>query len=363
MRMLLTELHVGLAGMLLAAGAVSLTAERDPLRLLAPDVILDTADRARLTAREPVIKFSNGADDHLAIFAVIRTEASGDRLLNWASAIESMLKGRYVPEIGRFSSPPRLEDVAALTIDPADLDEVKDCRPGDCGVKLADGDIERLSKTTVAADWETRARDEFRRIIFERAQAYYAGGDAFLPAYHDDEDPVSPGRSFGRLLDRFRLLPRELMCVTAFVRDYPRRLDPHVVGSFLYWSKESLGAKPITAVTHLTLARFEEPWLPEAVVIGKQVFASHYKNGGLTLMAIVRAQGVRHFVYLQHAEVDIFQGFWHDMVRMVLERRISREAPRVLIDFRNRLEAGGPRMSDPPAVSSAEQPEFSGGDA
>ena len=316
--------------------------ERDPFAFLTPDVVIDRADRVKLLAREPVIKISDGDDDHLAVFAAVRIEASGDRLLDWAGAIEAMLKGRYVPEIGRLSSPPRLDDLAGLTFDDSDLDELLDCRPGDCGLKLADGEIARLRRTVGAAGWERKARHELRRIILERAQAYQEGGDAFAAPYHDDHQPVSPGESFGRLVGRLQFLPREFACLAAFVRDYPRRTDAHVVDSFLYWSKESLGSKPIVAITHLTRARFDEPWLPEAVVVGKQVFASHYKNGALTLTAIVRADHARYLVYLQHAELDIFGGFWHDVVRMVLERRITREAPRVLIDFRNRLEAGAP---------------------
>ena len=332
-----------LGALLLAAAAAALaTAESNPFRFLASDVVLDQTDRARLRLGEPVIKLSNGDNDHLGVFAAIRTEASGDRLLDWASAIEQMMKGRYVPEIGRFSSPARLDDMAGLTFDDADLDEIRHCRPGDCGLMLSDGDIARLRNILAASGWEKQARDELRQIVLERARAYQAGGDASTPPYHDDDDPVSPALSFGRLLNRLQLLPHELTCVATFVRDYPHRVDSHVFDSFLYWSKESLGSKPIIAITHLTLARFQEPWLPEAVVIGKQVYASHYKNGGLIVMAIARSDEARHLVYMQHAELDIFGGFWHDMVRMVLERRITREAPRVLIDFRNRLEAGNP---------------------
>ena len=332
-----------LVALLLAAATAALTAEAShPFGFLVPDVVIDQTDLATLRRGEPVIKLSNGDNDHLGVFAAIRIEASGERLLDWARAIELMLKGRYVPEIGRFSSPARLEDLTGLTFDYPDVDEIRDCRPGDCGLKLSDGDIARLRSTLAASNWENQAREELRRIVLERARAYQSGGDGFTPPYHDDDEPVSPALSFGRLLNRLQLLPPELTCVATFVRDYPRRVDSHVVDSFLYWSKESLGSKPIIAITHLTLARFPEPWLPEAVVIGKQVFASHYKNGGLTVMAIARSREARYLVYLQHAELDIFRGFWHDVVRMVLERRITREAPRVLVDFRNRLEAGNP---------------------
>jgi hypothetical protein len=344
-----------LVALLLAGATAALTTEAsNPFGFLLPDVVIDQTDLAGLRRGEPVIKLSNGDNDHVGVFAAIRIEASGDRLLEWAGAIEAMLKGRYVPEIGRFSSPARLEDLAGLTFDDPDLDEIRDCRPGDCGLKLSDGDIARLGSTRAVSNWENQAREELRRIVLERARAYQSGGDALTPPYHDDDEPVSPALSFGRLLNRLQLLPRELTCVATFVRDYPRRVDSHVVDSFLYWSKESLGSKPIIAITHLTLARFPEPWLLEAVVIGKQVFASHYKNGAMTLMAIVRADQARYLVYLQHAELDIFRGFWHDVVRMVLERRIIREAPRVLIDFRDRLETGGPRMTDRPAAMSAE---------
>ncbi len=40
------------------------------------------------------------------------------------------------------------------------------------------------------------------------------------------------------------------------------------------------------------------------------------------------------------ANLDVFHGFWGGMVRKMVEHRIRHEVPRVLMDFRNRLDRG-----------------------
>jgi hypothetical protein len=134
-------------------------------------------------------------------------------------------------------------------------------------------------------------------------------------------------------------LPQRFPGLTEYVRSFPYAAAPQVTDSFLYWSKETLGGKPIVGVTHLTIASIDSRHLPEVVVIAKQVFANHYKNGSLTVMAITGRGPDRYLVYVQRAHVDFLQGFLGSVMRRMLERRVKNEAPGVLLGLRDRLQS------------------------
>lgn len=82
--------------------------------------------------------------------------------------------------------------------------------------------------------------------------------------------------------------------------------------------------------------------MPEAVIVGKQVFATHYSDGSLSVTAVVRDGPRRYFAYINESDLDVLDGFWGGLARRILERRMRSEAPKVLETLRHRLESGEP---------------------
>lgn len=326
------------AAALVATLAVPTGARVTSFDALLPDVPISADERAQLDAGETVVRVTPGRDGYLSLTAAVRVNATADRLVEWTSRVETLQKGKYVPEIARFSSPPRLEDVQALVMDPADLDDLARCRVGECGVKLDAVEIAALP-----SERDQRVLDtHFRRLLVRRASDYLARGDECLLPYHDHNEPVVPAAIFRSLLQRLEFLPRHLRCYADYLQGYPVSADAHVLRSFLYWSKETLGMKPIVSITHFSAARFDRPGLPDVVVVAKQVYASHYKNASITVTALVSDNGAHYVVYLNRSHVDAFQGLFGGMVRRVVERRVKAEAPGVLQGLRKRLESGPP---------------------
>jgi hypothetical protein len=195
--------------------------------------------------------------------AIIRVSMTSDRLVTWTRNVEAMHKGRYVPEIGRFSTAPRLEDLEALTLEEGDLDDLRRCRPGACGVKLADVEIAQVRAAVDDADLAMA----FRRVLVQRAADYLSRGDECALPYHDHKTPVRPGDAFAAVVRRLEFFPNNLPCYADYLRKFPRRHDHHVRESFLYWSKETFGMRPIISITHLSIAQFEAPGMPEVMVV------------------------------------------------------------------------------------------------
>lgn len=315
----------------------------DPFAFLPRAAALGAADRGRLDTGQTVVKMLPGRGREVGVVAAVRTTASPDRLIAWTQEIAALRRGRYVPVIGRFSDPPGLDDLQALTLDESDLADLRRCRPGDCGVKLAGSEIAALQRVSIArADWKDAVEQEFRRVVLERVRRYLSDGDGALFPYVDHATPVGPGAETEALIAELGLSSSWLSDVADYVRRYPHAEHPDVVDSFVYWAKEVFGGKPIISVTHVMLLRNGAGAGPAAITISKQLYASHYRTGSLSLTAMSESGAGRHLVYLQRSHVDVLQGLFGGLARRVVEGRIRDEAPAVLASVRARLESGDP---------------------
>jgi hypothetical protein len=312
-----------------------------PFAFLAPATSLDVFTDEVLEDRDVFVKVLPGRGGELAVVATTRTTASPDRLIAWMRRIEVMQQGRYVPDVARFSIPPRLEDLDALTLDDTDFEDIRHCRPGDCGLKLSSAEIRRLRQHLDGHPaWKRAVEDEFRGVVFDRALRYLAEGDSGLPLDEDDSTSVAADIRFATLMDRLGLASPRLPGVAGYLTGYPRVDHPDVVDSFLYWSRETLGFKPIASITHLTLMKSDTPGMPRALAISKQVYANHYKDGAVAVTAIAGSPARSYLVYAHRSEVDVLDGVFGGLVRRVIERRVQEEAPAVLNALRVRLESG-----------------------
>jgi hypothetical protein len=229
------------------------------------------------------------------------------------------------------------------------MDEIRRCRPGNCAVKLSDHEIAQFQ----AAGDRVAAEALFRRLLVVRATKYLRQGDACALPYHDHRAAVRPAEVFGVLLERTPFLQANLACYADYLRQYPLAGDAASRESFLYWSKETLGMKPIISITHHSIARFTAPGMPAVASVAKQVYATHYKNASFTMTALASDSETYYLVYLHRSQVDAFHGFFGGMVRRMVERRVKAEAPGVLNSFRARLESGEP----PSAVAAGAVPQ------
>jgi hypothetical protein len=283
-------------------------------------------------------------DRSMGIFAATPIAVGGERLLGWGRRVEQLQRGPYVSAIRRFSEPPRLEDLAELTLDEEDLADIAKCRPGDCGVKLSHEEMKRLHRAIAGAggNWRSAVEEEFRRVVLARVTGYLQQGHA-TSAYHDKKTVVSLQTAFAELAQSFGNLNIGGAELLDYLKGYPQSAAPHLE-SFMYWSRETLGARPIISVTHAFVRRGDGPGQPEALIASKRVFATHYVTASLGLTAIMPATSAstRYLVYVNRTAVDFVDGFFGSIIRPIVHRRVRAEAPSMLLALRRRLEAGEP---------------------
>ena len=326
---------VCLAG--LAIAALSVPASEDPFAFWRSAVVVTSAERQQLDRGEPVARILSAEDQEIAVFAALATTVDGARLVAWVRQIAALKKSAYVQAIAPFSDPPMIEDLAGLTLDDRDLLAIPECEPGNCHLKLAASEMERLRSAADAAgeDWTAAVQQAFRDLVLQRVRAYLSGGHAALPDYENTSTPVSPA-------DRFSMLLRH----SAFLTEQQSQLA--AVESFLYWSKERFNGKPIVRATHVRIFRGSGPDAPDALVVGEEIFATHYLNASLGVTAIVAgaAGSPNYLVYLNRSDVDLVRGPFGSLVRWIIEGRVKSEAATVLRGLRQRLESGEPASAD-----------------
>ena len=305
----------------------------DPMAIVDPSVALSATDRSRLAGGELVSRVLPAHKGQVAVFAATRIDAEPETLIAAARDITDLKKSRLVLAIGRFSNPPQLTDLDALTLDAHDRDVLAACEPHRCSFKLAAIEIEAIKRDRHGDVDGDRITMALRRVMLQRVQAYLSAGLAALPPISNRS---TPWRLHEVLAAAQAESPRLLQSppLASWIGDEP---DRGSLESFVYWSKELFGSgKPVILITHVAIHR---PAAGTAVVVGKQIFASRYINGALSMSAVTTADGgQRYLVYLNRSTVDVLGGVFGGIKRAMLESRLSGEMPELIARLRDRLE-------------------------
>jgi hypothetical protein len=300
---------------------------------------LAPGDYRRLKPGEALIEVLPAEGRNVTMRAAIRVDADAERLAKWTRRVDRLYAGPYVSAIARFSDPPQMTDLAGLLLDEEDLLDLRRCRPGNCSMKLDAAEMRdiRQAISAAGADWRISAQQAFRRVVLARAGEYVADGHAPSTSYQDKRKRVLLNGEFAAIASTVALTHPELFPITNFLSVYPKG-QAQDVESFLYWSKASLGAKPVVSVTHVAMVASRHATL----VAKKQVYASHYLTASLSFTAIAPGPdgAERYLFYLNHSRSDVFDGMFGGLIRRIVEKRLGAEGPAMLDRMRRRLESG-----------------------
>jgi hypothetical protein len=319
--------------LLLMAAVLAVAGMSDPLAIVRPTVDLSPLDQARLDRGELVSRVLPARKGQVAVFAATGVSADASTLAAAATDIADLKKSSFVTAIQRFSDPPQLSDLDGLTLDQHDLDVLKACEVGRCSFKLAAIEIEAIGLARYGDVNGRQVTAALRGVMLDRARAYLSAGLASLPPIANRPRTWQLHEVLGAALDESPSLLRQPPLL-AWLRD--ERVT-ECVDSFLYWSKEHFGSgKPVILITHVAIY---QPSADVAVVVGKQIFASRYLNGAVSMTAVTAApSGERYLVYLNRSTVDLLGGFWGGFARAEIESRLSRRVPELVARLRDRLE-------------------------
>ncbi|MGH7671652.1 MAG: hypothetical protein ACREMC_02045 [Gemmatimonadales bacterium] len=264
------------------------------VRFLRQSIGVDSAQLAAAERGEAVVKVleTQGRRD-IAIFGIVTIAVARDaytgQLRDFQNALRTPTRSRF----GIFGDPATAADVQAVTIAGRDVADMKDCRPGDCVVKLPATDIRRIREELdwSAADLQAQVNAYARRRLVEYVTDYRARGDSAMAVYDDRGNlNVRASDAFAALLAESPYVYQNVPSLGHYLASYPRSALAGA-SEVLFWSEDVLPRlRPILSVTHQVV--FTPPELPEVTLVAaKQIYANHYFEAAVDLTCVVERQG------------------------------------------------------------------------
>ena len=331
-------------------------------RLLRERMGFSADDLRALDGGEVVItSLDTRVHQELAHVGVVYLAASPGDFVDRFRDIEEFERGPGIPQIGRFSNPPRLEDLQGLTLPEADLEALPYCRPGDCKLKLS---VDGMQRFRNEVDWSSPAAAQqadliAQEMIFELLLAYQADGNGALGSYFDSDEPMAVAEQFRALLTNGDPLPDPVPALLTYLEHYPLGFPPGA-DEFFYWTVVDFGLKPTIRVNHVTIFPLADDSLPGnayAIAI-KQLYASHYFHTTLELRfvsdhALESGRDGSSLISITRSRNDGMTGFKGFFLRPIIRGR-SRDAVRGYLEHvRRQVERPATKNStraSPPTV-------------
>jgi hypothetical protein len=326
------------------------------LALLAPSASAQTWDLAELRALAGLTmdqwKAVNRGDPQarvldtqekreVAVVGVAHLRATTTCFVTMLRDIENFKKSPIVLRIRKFVRPVDQRDLDGFDLETADLDGLRNCRIGDCKVKLPVAAVERLGRDV---DWSrpdhaATSQSIVREELLAYLQTYLDRGNSALIEYRDKSKPVRLADEFSAVLDARQGLAGFAPEFHEYLARYPSG-PLQGVSEFFYWSTEGFGLKPVASITHVSI--HIQPG--RAVVASKQIYASHYFDASLGLTAALddaaAAPGPSmYLVYLNRSRIDLLSGFFGGLRRAFLRGRLRDGMRKNLVEAVRKLES------------------------
>ena len=303
---------------------------------------------ASLDRGEPIAKVLDTDKREVALAGAVRVKAPRGRLFDQYRNVSGLRRSEVFLQVSTFSAIPRAEDLRALTFEDYDLDTIRACRPGDCGVRLPADSLTRFQHEVDwrAADWRQQAASLWRRLLADYAAGYLVGGSKALAEYQNKEVPLSVAQEFNVLFEESRYFRPAAPEFFRYLEEFPTvPLDG--VETILYWDKANFGLRPVISLTHLTLyapvalSPSSGP-SPGALVATKQIYATHYFDAalGLTLVFDDDASGF-YMLCINRARTRSLTSFVRGFVRGIVQRRSRDAMDKILRTTKRTLEQVG----------------------
>lgn len=302
----------------------------------------------------PVARALDSDRREIAVIGAIRIQAPRHRLADRFRTIDYMKGSRMVLGAGALSTPPRPDDLQSVPFEIYDL-EVKDCRPGDCRVRLSSADINRFQREVDwrSTSWPSQSADLWRVLLSGYASDYFRKGAPALPVFANKSEPLSVADETALLLRQFTFLSAVAPELPALAqRPIAEGSDP--AAHILFWSKEDFGVRPVLRIMHQALYwRGTEPDRSHdpLVLTTTQLYATHYLDAAVGIVLAVEdpsqdSTSAFHMIMVNRARTRSLTGFLRMMIRSTVQNRSRDAMESVLRTTKTSLETSKPLEGD-----------------
>ena len=144
---------------------------------------LSRADVGRLDAGQVVSRtLDTKHAREVATLGIVRILTTPEKYVERLADIATFKRTDDILQIGTFSDPPQIGDVAALTLDEGDVRRLQACRVDDCAVRISAEAIQQFARALdgPATDAMFNATGTMRQLLVDYVARYRETGAAAL---------------------------------------------------------------------------------------------------------------------------------------------------------------------------------------
>ncbi len=319
----------------------------EPHQYLQAHLNFSAQDLASMEQGEVVAKiFETGSvENEVGAFGIVKLNIPKELFVTQYRDIATFTKSPEVLAIAEFSDPPRLADIQGLTMDAKDIRDLQKCTPGRCKLKMDAVMMTRFQEEIdwSATDYQEQVNQLLRQMLFDYVTAYLHDGDAAMGAYHDQSVPLERAAAFHDMLQTSQYLMTYVPELYTYLHDFPHGHLANVE-SFIYWSKELYGLKPVLNLYHVIIyTRKRANAQTDVFIISKQIYANHYFESSFSFTAFVDEVGgdtsAAYLMYLNRSRFDQLRGQLKNMIVAVAKNNVYNGVKKYFRQVKERLEA------------------------
>ena len=248
-----------------------------------------------------------------SVATAVRIATTGERALAYFHQLISYVDGQVTLAYGTFGRPPRDSDVGSLSLDPADVTDLRACQPSLCDVRIGAATPAEISRALdwYATDATQRGNAWMRQGLASYAADYVQRGDAALVTFDERGARVDLQAQWRDIIERSTALATLAPNIQRYLSTGPSAPVPGAT-DVVYWDKQHYtGLKPIIGITHLIT--WPDPSQPgRTVIVQRQVHASHYLYGALAVTLILQdrrdtSAPATYVVYFNRSRGDLLK--------------------------------------------------------
>lgn len=280
-----------------------------------------------------------GANDtaEVAVAGAIRVDVPRQVFIDAVKNIKGFRNSSHL-KMGLIQIPPQASDFAGVVIPEDDVKDLEKCKPGNCALKLVGEGLEELQSRI---NWKSPDHGEqVNRFARERlllvTTNYVKQGTKAFKLLEDKKTSVSLDEQFRQLLENTPNLIAFYPEMATYLRDYP---NATLASSqdVLFWTLKDFGLKPTVAITHVV--GYVPEGTEDAVVAWKQVYASHYFNGGLSITTYAKDGDASYLLQLDRVRADSLGGMFGGVKQGKMAGAMKDDLDKFLRETRTSLQA------------------------
>jgi hypothetical protein len=286
-----------------------------------------------------------GDPEDVFIVGAIRIGSSPADFVARYRNITQFESGPGIPAGGKFSTPPNLNDLAGLRLIKDEIDDIRDCRPGDCSFKISDAGLQRIRSSVnwKSPNYVAETNKVIRQIWLNSLLNYQVKGNSALATYHDSDKLSRVSDGLLKMVKNLPVLQQYVPEMANYLVQFPQGKPPETDG-FYYWQVADFGLKPVHRLTHVVVEKKAAKFGDGYLIANKMMYASHYFRSALELRFLVPAEGpdkkpATFLVVLQRSYADGMTGLTGKLLRGTVMSKSRDALERYLVNCRSKFES------------------------